>query len=211
MYMFYLKCIYTSFIIGSIDLAIQKLNYNARWFQLHAIINYIIAALTYRDTLACFYDPTISSLENTPGYAASMCFVLHLYHCFMFKMRLDDWLHHFSGFCVTPILVSYSCKGMAPAYFFISGLPGALDYSMLTLYKNSLVTKNTQKYFCSKINAYLRMPGGIISAYLLLKDSFTQYVPNNYLLFLSFFLYVNSVYYGKQAIENYGAFKCITI
>ena len=51
------------------------------------------------------------------------------------------------------------------------------------------------------------MPGGVITAYLIFKDSFSAPVINYHMVSLCAFLYINSCFYGKQAIENYGYFR----
>lgn len=40
--------------------------------------------------------------------------------------------------------------------FFISGLPGAIDYLLLVLVKNGKLNPNTQKRVCASLNVYLR-------------------------------------------------------
>jgi len=211
MYSFSLICLNSAFIIGVIDLIIKRFQYKARWFQLHSITNYVISALTLCDVCDCLLDPSQSSIKQSPGYAAGLTLTLHLYHSVLFNMRVEDWCHHISGFIITPILIEHSCKGISFAYFFITGLPGAIDYSVLVLYKNDIVKKETHKFISSKLNAYIRMPGGIISSYLLFKDTISQPIINNHMLLLCAFLYLNSCFYGKQAIENYGAFREINL
>ena len=207
MYEFSFICLYSACIIGGIDVIICYFSYKARWFQLHAVVNYIISALTFSDMVDCLFDPSQSMIRQPPCYAAGLTLTLHLYHSVLFKMRLEDWCHHISGFVITPILIDNSCKGISQAYFFITGLPGAIDYSIMALYKNNILKKNTQKYIASKLNAYIRMPGGVITAYLIFKDSFSTPVINYHMVSLCAFLYINSCFYGKQAIENYGYFR----
>ena len=84
---------------------------------------------------------------------------------------------------------------------------GGIDYTALALVKNDVILRRQQKKLCSWLNAYVRMPGGIFCATLILKDGLSSPSPYNYpLLILSSGLYYNATYYGKQAIESYGAF-----
>lgn len=195
-------------LIGLIDLTIKRCNYNGNWFQLHAIINYIIVYLSYSDVLACAIDPGDSNTPVKVHLAGQFAFGLHIYHCVMFKLRLDDWIHHISSvFIVAPVCVYYPTKSLSVFYFFLTGLPGGIDYTMLSLYKNRLITKYKQKQINSYLNAYIRQPGGAICSYLLFKDSIVTDATNYATLFLSLIIYLNSCFYGKQVIENYARLK----
>jgi hypothetical protein len=195
------------FWIYILDSCISRINYNARWFQLHAIINYTVSYLTYTDVVECFIDPNASKLVIGTTLSSYFILILHLYHCIAFNIRCEDWIHHISSVFVTaPITILYPYKSVSVIYFFGCGLPGAIDYTMLTLLKNDIIVKKTQKRACANINAYMRMPGGVVGALLLFKDGLmmNRNIP---LLFLSFVTYANVTFYGKQAIETYGKMK----
>ena len=159
---------YSSLLIRITDLLITKLNYNGKWFQLHAITNYVISFLTYNDVIDCIKKPENSYI--VANYKTSMAIylaaVLHLYHSIMFKMRKEDWHHHLSGFVMLPFLYNWQTKGTSMILFFITGFPGAIDYTMLTLFKNDYLQKYTVKYIYSFISAYIRLPGGCLTACL---------------------------------------------
>ena len=56
-------------------------------------------------------------------------------------------------FCRDPYLYgSFLC-------FFISGLPGGIDYLMLTLVKHGVIDVMVQKRTCASLNVWLRAPG----------------------------------------------------
>lgn len=93
---------------------------------------------------------------------------------------------------------------------FCTGLPGAVDYTVLSLVKAGRMVKKRQKQIASFLNAYIRMPGGVFCAGLLFKDGLKIYSTNIAgleLLLLSIMVYGNSCFYGKQAMENYGMYK----
>jgi len=49
--------------------------------------------------------------------------------------------------------------------FFMCGLPGGLDYLMLTLVKQELMSPLTEKAWNSRINVWIRSPGLLLCAF----------------------------------------------
>jgi len=194
-----------------LDTLLKKVNCKTRWFTLHAVANYIIAATTISDIFACIANPSLSSYPMDFYIAGNIACTLHIYHCVFFKLRFEDWMHHiFSCFIFMPTCIYYSSKGMSVFYFFCTGLPGAIDYTALSLVKAGSVVKKRQKCISSSLNAYIRMPGGVFCAGLLFKDGLKIYSTNIAgleLIFLAIMIYGNSCFYGKQAMENYGMYK----
>jgi hypothetical protein len=147
----------------------------------------------------------------TLDIAGNIACTLHIYHCLFFKIRFEDWVHHIlSCFIFAPTCIKFSSKGLSVFYFFCTGLPGAVDYTVLSLVKAGCMVKKRQKQIASALNAYIRMPGGVFCAGLLFKDGLKIYSTNIAgleLLLLSMMVYGNSCFYGKQAMENYGMYK----
>jgi len=199
------------FMIYVIDNLLKKVNHKPRWFTLHSIINYIIAATTFSDVLACIENPIVSSYPVAFDIAGNIACTLHIYHCMFFKIRPEDWLHHIlSCFIFAPTCVKFSSKGLSVFYFFCTGLPGAIDYTVLSLVKTGRMVKKRQKCITSSLNAYIRMPGGVFCAALLFKDGLKIYstsVIGLELILLSIMIYVNACFYGKQSMENYGKYR----
>jgi len=187
-----------------------QINKNAMWFQLHSIANIIVAFFTYNDVIDCFNDPNRSQEYVSYYIAPCMALTLHIYHVMFFEMRKEDWIHHVgSCFVSIPMSLNYPKKGLSFYCFFCCGLPGAIDYALLSLYKNDFCSKLVEKKINAYLNSYIRMPGGIIGCYLIYKDAF--YMETGILLLsnllLSFSIFMNTCFYGKQAIENYGVWK----
>ena len=201
---------FIAFVIYILDLSIIRLGYKGRWFQLHTITNAMITYLSYNDTMECFTNPKHSIEPITNYYYLYIILITHLYHCVAFKIRFEDWLHHIISVIIpSPIFILYPNKANSVSCFFICGLPGTIDYAMLTLYKNDMITKKTQKMMCAYLNTYIRMPGCIVSVYLLYKDSIAL---NSYLLkMLALITYGNACFYGKQSIESYERFLQIKL
>ena len=198
------------FIIFCAHKSLCLFNKEAIWFQLHAVINCIVALCSYSDVFACLNDPSKSNEDLSFYLAPCMVLMLHLYHVLFFKLRSTDWVHHVgSCFVCIPMSLNYPKKGMAFYCFFCSGFPGAIDYTLLALYKNNYCPKIVEKKVNAYLNSYIRIPGGIVGSYLIYKDSF--FMETSILhysnIILSFLIYANTCYYGKEAIENYGVWK----
>jgi hypothetical protein len=199
------------FMIYILDSLLKKVNCKARWFTLHAITNFIIAVTTFTDVLECIANPLVSSHPMTISIAGNIACTLHIYHCVFFKLRFEDWVHHFlSCFVFAPTCAKFTSKGLSVFYFFCTGFPGAVDYTVLSLVKDGRMAKKRQKQIASSLNAYIRMPGGVFCAGLLFKDGLNIYSTNIAgleLILISIMIYANSCFYGKQAMENYGMYK----
>jgi len=96
--------------------------------------------------------------------------------------------------------------------FFIIGLPGFIDYLLLFLVRNSLITKYTEKYINYMLNLWIRCPGCIASATLTL-----VYYGHNYIylslldrlsiLTIMFTIYWNGIYFMRNIVIDY-TIKC---
>ena len=208
--------LYNSYALGLIFITDKVLcfiiNDKARWFQLHFSANMLITYLTYNNVINIVNFPQNSSLALTDSenFAGSMALSIHIYHCLFFPLTNIDLIHHISSvFLSIPINLIYNVKTLHMFYFFLTGLPGGLDYLFLTLYKNNQIHYLTQKNFSSKQNIFIRIPGGIICCYLMYYSThFIHSLPElicAYLMIIIIFL--NVTMFGKMAIENYAIRK----
>ena len=93
---------------------------------------------------------------------------VHAYHLLAFKdLTLDDWVHHlvFGGTICFVGLVFNSGPLLSVLAFFLSGLPGGLDYLMLTLVKHELMERLTEKRWNARINVWIRSPGTMVGGW----------------------------------------------
>ena len=82
-------------------------------------------------------------------------------------MPAEEWQHHLlfglglSGpnlrFCPGPIQNAVG--------FFMCGLPGGIDYAMLTAVKEGVMTSAAEKLWNAKIQVWMRAPGVLLSSY----------------------------------------------
>ena len=86
---------------------------------------------------------------------------MHLYHMLSFKLDSNDYFHH--------LLFVPTIGGINFVYplgplcnvlcFFISGLPGGVDYMLLAYVKMGKISAYTEKRINCSINTWLRAPG----------------------------------------------------
>lgn len=197
--------------IRVIDLFIKHKKYEGRWFQLHFIINFIICIFTYQDVYDCLLYPEKSIEHLRYDLAGSFAFTLHVYHTIFFTLSPIEVYHHLlSVFFCAPMCLINPTKALSCYYFFCTGLPGGIDYVLLSLVKNKRMYSLKEKYINMYLNTYIRIPGGIIASYLLFKDSIyikahpeeVDYIYAANLL-LAFVVFFNSTIFGKISIENY--------
>jgi len=178
----------------------------ARWFQLHFFINMIISALCVPDIIDMVYDVN-EALQPLDNYiSGSLALQLHIYHTLFFELTQMDKYHHISSvfLCFPPSIV-FNKKILSLFYFIGTGLPGGIDYLLLTLVKNNQMKYLEEKKWNSYINAYIRMPGGAICSFLTLSNVMNSdciYVQTTG-CFLSFIVFTNTAFFGKLAIENH--------
>ena len=178
----------------------------ARWFQLHSLSNLFVCIFCISDIISIVYDVNEAAMPLTGYVGGSFALQVHLYHTLNFPLTTMDKYHHISSvfLCFPPSMV-FNKKILSLFYFIGTGLPGGIDYLLLTLVKNGKLDYLKEKKYNSYINAYIRMPGGAICSFL----TFNASLNNDILLekisgfFLSFIVFVNTAFFGKLAIENY--------
>lgn len=150
----------------------DKYSHNIRWFFIHYVINILVTIFAFTDLQFCILN--ISSCAMNPWINGSLAYglavSLHFYHILMFYDVLTtvDWIHHITSAVIsTPILLACNMTSSAvTALWFMSGLPGAIDYFLLWLvkmgYLNSMIEKQVYVY----LTTWIRMPGCVMSSIL---------------------------------------------
>ena len=201
-------CIFFLYMLDRVlksSLILRQGGSRARWFCLHSIGNAVVAASTAHDLVLCALDHSRSREVAESLMPAGVAFSIHLYHCLAFKLRPEDWCHHFLFvFGVTPLVTMNPTRGMSVCLFFCTGFPGMLDYWLLTLVKTRRLQKKVQKRAAGLINAYLRMPGGALGGFLLIQDGVGAGGRGVGAAMLGMAMLGNVCYYGHQAIHNAG-------
>ena len=161
-----------------------KLNSSTRWFFLHFIVNCIIVYYSISDTKICFLESdncykipwNVNSIK-TYKYAT----YLHIYHCLFFMLTKEDYLHH-----ILMVIICGTCCYFLQsiissfALFFLTGLPGAIDYLLLYLVKRNKLNMLTEKKIYVLISAYIRSPGCIYTLAIGMNGILNYYYNSEY-------------------------------
>jgi hypothetical protein len=188
---------------------IKRFFKKARWFILHTIANAFVVSYVWSDFFNLLKNPLVS-FNRTPRYEGlNMTVALHFYHAIFFKnLPMIDWIHHIlmisiaiiSYFCPPAVIVS--ANGLL---FFLNGLPGGLDYLLLTLVKYDVITPIKEKELNSYLNVWIRSPGVIIGTYnMYLTTIYTNYNP--YVITKSIIMCIliwNAQYFTYRVMGNY--------
>ena len=136
----------------------------SRYFALHACMNLIATVSAAPDVYRAFTDPTRAfSGASQSMWANSAVVAMHFYHCIGgFQLSGADIFHH-AMFVLILCGLTIPFKqngGVANNFgcFFLSGLPGGIDYVMLVLVKEGKMHKLTEKYWNRLINVWVRGP-----------------------------------------------------
>jgi hypothetical protein len=94
--------------------------------------------------------------------------------------------------------------------FWLSGVPGGIDYFNLVLVKLKRLDILTQKRYCANINIWMRGPFLVISAFIIYlnycyhgRDEGNGYPPMIVAALIGFLCVFNGQYYTKQSVANH--------
>ncbi|VVU95314.1 hypothetical protein CPAV1605_1065 [seawater metagenome] len=189
-----------------------------KYYFLHFINNALVVYYSYSDVINV-YSNLYLAIDIEPSYTPLILTIsLHIYHIIAYfsKLRFDDWLHHILMIFVLIPLSIYVKAGILinHALFFLSGLPGGIDYLLLCLTRNKLINRMSQKNINCQLNLWMRAPGCIahsILAILCLRyKCVSRYVGFSefYLsIFGIFLVYWNGIYFMNQVVQNYAINK----
>ena len=187
-------------------------NHNTRWFFIHAQVNFLIFLLTWRDVK--FSLTNLSTVIFTPAtrrttLAYYTAMISHMYHTVIFfgKLTAQDWIHHLSMMGISGTVSYFSLSRVTGvALFFMSGLPGLIDYTLLWGVKMGYIKRMFQKEIYSWIVSFLRGPGCLYSCFLALPYLFGRPVTLNYIFILINFImtFWNGQYYTRLSCIDYG-------
>ena len=199
-------------VIPFTDFVLIKLfGSTARWFQLHSAINFLISYLIRDDIYSFIFYPLYAIKVNTDFKVVYYIIYLHSYHFFIKKLQLIELIHH----------VLFVFMGVLPCIFFWNyniinlwilsgcGLPGAIEYFMLSLVKKDMLSCKRQKYISANINNYMRLPiamYGLSLTYIAYMEKII-YCNSIFFIYICILIYTNGTFFNKLAIENYIKYK----
>ena len=137
-----------TFTFCSIDRILNKY-YKGNYYLIHGISNMFI-------TIACINDVKQSYLNlnnfmNYPinYYPSIITLSLHSYHIINYynKLLFDDWLHHLL-MCGVALPIGINMNSgflLNHSLFFLTGLPGGINYINMFLTRNNIMNRLNQK------------------------------------------------------------------
>ena len=189
----------------------KKMSDNTRWFFIHSFTNLLICNLARRDVYDCIINPdSISLRPSYNGHLAIWTAIMsHIYHVVVFsrKLTFQDWLHHslMVGISGTVTVIS-PFKLAVLGLWFMSGLPGFIDYFNLWCVKMGWINSLTQKRIYTHITTYLRSPGCLYSCFLGMEYLKTPRMTMKYFTMMInvALTFWNGQYYSRLACIDYG-------
>jgi len=191
-----------------LDKLMEFLSVEGRYYANHALANTAIVSLTAKNVVDCYlmkFDATSESLRPTK----SIVYGLHIYHMLMYrkKMRFDDWLHHGLMVGVALPLTEFVPPSaiLGHSMFFINGLPGMIDYSLLFLTRNNYIEKHTEKQVNRLLNIWVRCPGCVMTTgFILMNIRNTMSIQQKIASFaMAGCVYWNGIYFMDQVVRDY--------
>ena len=186
-----------------------NLNRLISWYILHAFCNFFVVYKCIPYILFFINEPLKSIQDNTDLDLHYYAVVPHIYHCIAFDLNKDDIFHHVLFVFFGMIFKHFTNTGFTLALylFFINGVPGGIDYIMLTLYKLNFIDKHTRHKIAVYLNSWVRCPGLIFSNtlfifYTLIHE--TNFSRKMFNIFISLIIWsYNGLYYNYQVRDTY--------
>ena len=183
-----------------------------RWFFIHSCANLFISIYSIESVIECvtsynncYYQPW----DINSYYAFEMSILLHIYHILFFRLNKADIIHHVIMCGIGGPLSYYQNDKLCTAsLFFLTGLPGFIDYFLLYLVKVDILSKNIEKIAYVYLSVWIRSPGLCIISSIAI-DTLTELYYTNLLKFCSLLLtgsltYWNGQYYMMRTCIDYG-------
>jgi len=203
-------------IIFAFDKALSSRK--ARWFSVHAFANFLVVATSIQSVIVVCKDPLNamdsrvyndeSVFGNASPWPIYVVNTVHIYHMLAFSdLTSAEYFHHLMFIPSVGFLGQYYKWGALCNFlsFFISGLPGGLDYVMLCMVKHRVMNVMLQKRICAALNTWLRAPcityecAIMWIAFIYGKST----VPSAACLIVAVLSWFNAQYYCKMSVTNY--------
>ena len=210
LYYFFCFILFT-FLLIIFDINLSD-NIQGKYYLVHSLVNFFIVISTFLDFIYVYtnFDDAIS--VNINYIPTTITYSLHFYHIIHYynKLRFDDWLHHILMVVVALPIGCYNRAGsfLNHSLFFLTGLPGMIDYFLLFLVRNNYIERLTEKKINKQLNLWIRNPGCIahttltIIAYNKYYDTFT-YFQRYTILTSALLVYWNGIYFMEQVVSDY--------
>jgi hypothetical protein len=185
---------------------------SARWFALHSLANWLVVGAGLRDAGAVARRPLCAlALDAHTFFPSYATFAVHAYHLLAFTaVRPADLLHHavFVGGLGAACFTQHWGALVNFLLLFMSGLPGALDYGLLSAVKTGHVKDRlVEKRLNAALNTWVRAPGHVAVAAVIwcCAAHGTLTVAAPVAAAVACLCLANGLYYGEQVVGSYHA------
>ena len=205
-----LACFYVIGYTGCFCILDQLIyRFEGRYYAIHALHNAAIVWTTAPDVYTTLTNFQQVQHEPNNMFAVQICFALHFYHIIMYrnKLRFDDWLHHglMVGVALPLTEIVPPSAILGHSMFFINGLPGMIDYSLLFLVRNNYIEKQTEKRVNRLLNIWVRCPGCVMTTgFILMNITNAMSIQQKIASFaMAGCVYWNGIYFMDQVVRDY--------
>lgn len=189
-----------------------------RWFQLHCACNWLVVAAAgpeFWSTLTAAYPWEYAQGPSSNTHALYFATALHVYHTLWWTLKPVDVLHHAtSAFLCAPLMLCLNTRLLAWHLVIGTGLPGGIDYALLTMVKYEVLDAVFEKRVNAWLNSYVRAPFGATGSFLTVgvaRQAFRDGAPAKGVagLVVACVTFWNVTYFAKRAVESYAAYRAI--
>ena len=93
---------------------------------------------------------------------------IHLWHSLAYALKPIDWIHHLPAHLVCTIGITLAWGPVLNlSTIVLMGIPGGIDYALLTLTKLGMLHPRVEKDINQTLNVWLRCPVAQLTAYLM--------------------------------------------
>ena len=189
----------------------------ARFFALHAVANAIAACAAFPDVWRVYVVDIGGGSWTGASHtmvANSAIAAIHLYHCVAFDLKRADIFHHLTFVVILcGLAIPYKNVGGCAnnlGCFFLSGLPGGIDFVNLVLKEHGIMTKLEQKRWAAFINTWMRGPSMSVYAFVGWQTYMTginNEVPAFFVFLICFLHFFNGQHYCAEAVAGHAKWK----
>ena len=184
--------------------------YKNNYYLLHFISNMLISVYSINDVILTYTDFNSSLTHEINYFPTIITYSLHSYHIINYynKLLYDDWLHHILMCGIALPIGNFVNSGtmLNHSLFFLTGMPGGINYLLLFLNRNGHLSKMTQKMCNYYINIWIRAPGCIAHSTLTIVMAF-NYHRNNpdffCILCTALLTFWNGMYFMEKVVVDY--------
>ena len=163
-------------LCGAFDLLIARHFGAGRYFALHTAINTVVICFSWRDAISTLgfanpFDTNSCVLAGTPcanKLSMDLTMGIHLWHSLAYALKPIDWIHHLPAHLVCTIGITLAWGPVLNlSTIVLMGIPGGIDYALLTLTKLGMLHPRVEKDINQTLNVWLRCPVAQLTAYLM--------------------------------------------